>query len=345
MSYDGLLEYAVQLAGEFPTPRMLDLWKTQTDANKKEYPEAFDGYNYDEVLNHYGKEALSDQACTICDLNAYLLMVIAAGVQRIETMKLSIRQGAKNAGKIVRAFDLPNGGGKDCAYCLGKSEGKTFVDAVDRWSKLEGNGAVQLKFNPGKPGAHTFVIERVPLKNPNNNAQSEPRFRVYQAYEGIYRLADFLRIPIVDRQADDTKTFLRRTLKRRFGEADILQKKNKDTVSKLMVHLEKVVDDAMVPFDDAARGIGGGRALTWNQLMLDVISPLERLLGGKLEIDDYTALTGVAKHPDYTVPHASDWMIVLMCDTVLPGNFEENFESLKGKQVSEAITAYVPLPT
>jgi hypothetical protein len=341
MSYEGLLGYARQLAGEAPQPRMLDLWKTQGEANKEAFP-FLPSVDFGELFKKFSEEMVSNQACTICDLNAYLMMVTAAGYTRVEAMKAAIK---------ARKPSRPSDAGPDRAYLFDKKSAEDFGKAVVAWSQLEGNGVMQLKFNPGAPGAHTFVVERVPPKVLNADVtKNKPLFRVYQAYEGTYRLADFLGVDIVRNGKAATKTdeFLKDTLKTRFGAADELLKidsKSKFVRDKTMKRLKEIDAEAEAgteTFKATAKLIGRGNDLAWEELLLYVFIPLEHLLAGSLSQLAYQDLTGVPKKPVYREPHSTDWMIALICDTVSPNDFQGNFGRLvtdKGK-----IKGYVPLP-
>lgn len=139
----------------------------------------------------YKNKAYIAQAGTICDLNAYLLMVVAAGVTRIEALKKALRTKEALLGKAEAHTALKGGGqndGEDRGKVFQTGQGKDFSSWMETWASFNGHGVVQLKFNPGP---HTFMIERVPLSD-GQDTPAVNGYRVYQAYEGVYRLADFL---------------------------------------------------------------------------------------------------------------------------------------------------------
>jgi hypothetical protein len=272
---------------------------------------------------------LVDQAGTICDLNAYLVMMIAAGVKRVEDMKAAVSGGQ------VYEHDIATTG-KDRAWSFKKNAADQFEQAMIAWSKLPGNGAVQFKFRPEK-GVHTFAVERVmftDLYEKDATKKNIARFRVYQAYEGIYRLSDFLRI------AGDENKFLKARLDMYFeGIKPIRFLKYKERLKLAEDNRLLEITAGVTSFDRVTRDFGGGRALSFGDLHTHVIAPLKGMLGGAIDSATYTKLTGVPAHPKYR-SLSTDKLLVLMCDSISPGDFEKNYTALPAQDM----TMFVDFP-
>jgi hypothetical protein len=274
--------------------------------------------------NELPQEQRLDQANTICDLNACVVMMIAAGITRIEAMKAAVSTG--------QAYESAAAGGRDRAWCFRRNAGAQFEQAMIDWCQLPGNGVVQFKFFPVK-GVHTFAVERVPLtdvRDQNSKGTNLPRFRVYQAYESVYRLSDFLRT------AGDENNYLKLNLDSYFEMIKPLKgRKFQYKSTKLQAQEKRQSDIArgVKSFDEVTRNLGGGRALIWSEFEQYVLTPLKEMLNGELPSADYSALTGVPENPHYRSMSINK-LLVLMCDRVDPGEFAKNYEALPSQNVS-----------
>ena len=115
-------------------------------------------------------ELYRKKAGTICDVTAYSMMVIGAGLKRVKALRGKVNYWGTKDGDRVRRYK--------------SSDGTKIGWELSNWTKVKAPGILQFKFD-ATGGMHTFAVERVVLSE-------EIRFRVYQSYEGLYRLSDFL---------------------------------------------------------------------------------------------------------------------------------------------------------
>jgi hypothetical protein len=126
-------------------------------------------------------------AGTICDLTAYAVVACAVGVKRIEALKDAAagRSQGRTASRTI-AYDgnrtlCATAGGDELHLFRGQQDANAFETAVQKWMNNTKAGAAQLKFAAGD--WHTFAVIRLPQKG---------GFRIYQSYQGMYRLCEFL---------------------------------------------------------------------------------------------------------------------------------------------------------
>lgn len=128
------------------------------------------------------RDALQNQAKTICDLTAYSILCSAVGVERVESMKTA--SGEMDGIHPILPGSWTSADGNDYCHTYIKSDGpdraSEFPERFRDWAESNVNGVVQLKFEIGD--AHTFAVEKT----------GGGLFRVYQSYQGKYSLEDFL---------------------------------------------------------------------------------------------------------------------------------------------------------
>ncbi len=302
-----LLTAGKYLAGNPPA----DLWKIA----------AQDVYN---MWLAKGKDLFLARCGTLCDLTAMSMMMVAAGVKRVEAMKAAINDN--------REFDSGNGD-RAKIYRKVNGAGQAFWDLMIAWAKLPGNGAVQFKFDP-RSGAHTFMIERFYLDKIDS-----PRFRIYQSYEGCYRLYDFL----VGDKDDELQRFLD-TVGQQSVEAAVSgdNEKTQAVLKKSLTSKSKRdVTEIVKVLPETRKKIGGGAALTILSLVQYVIDPLSEMVVEGAEAPAYTLLTGHR----VTNPQGPTYLAVLMCDTIQAdnGTLSTNYDEM---MKLDGVTGFcgVPLP-
>lgn len=126
--------------------------------------------NIDQLIKQFGYEKTQNYANSICDLAAYTVMRIAIGSTRMKELE-----------SIEGNGETRDGRGRIGRY----TDAAAFREHMDAWMERPGPGVVQFKFDANS-GVHTFAAERM---WPTEGAAS---FQVYQAYQGGYRLSDFL---------------------------------------------------------------------------------------------------------------------------------------------------------
>jgi hypothetical protein len=124
-----------------------------------------------------GLAALSDQAGTVCDLNAYALLCAAVGVAAVEELKTNSYTVEGPSPRLVDGAKTEHGH----AHVFGPNQGQELTKTFRAWSRGHNGGICQIKVI-SDAGAHTFVFHR----------SGADAMRLFQAYEGGYRLADFL---------------------------------------------------------------------------------------------------------------------------------------------------------
>ncbi len=278
-SFGGLLPYARRIAKSPP----VGVWRTKMDVpvtpglaielEKEILDEVTEKYQSDWQLKKLAENLIEPSdghikfAGTICDLTAYSMMVVAAGVDRIKNLNL----------------DAPIVEGDHAERCKSPEECQS---AFNNWAGIEDFGIVQIKFKPGT-GAHTFVIERVWLNH------GEPMFRVYQSYQGSYRLSDFLGMS---------------------DSSEIHPNEIGSQITKRHNALQNM------------RGkVGCGQLLSRPKLDEFVILPMSKSLGNGMSEAEYKNLTG-----GHTLQRQTcDTVLLLFCDHVDPELFSANYESLR----------------
>lgn len=323
MMYDGLLPHAKQLAQSPP----MDIYARMINLVDPNAPE----------IDKTARDNI-DGAGTICDLTAYSLMLVAAGIERVEAMKDAVNKRQKYA-KVYE------GDARDRAYCFknGRDDAANeFQRWMTAWSKLAGNGVVQLKFNPAA-GAHTFAVERVTISDLRSNKDKDAplvnRFRVYQSYEGTFRLLDFLGLA----QNDD---FVKSTLEHFYMKKLDQQPYVKGQISRtdLMKLREqnraKNIASMVEQFKAMTKRIGRCRTLTWDELYLEVVLPCMKLLGGGMTREDYQQLAGVLAKENM---QSAENLIVMMCDLVNYSEFEGNFKKVSSGAWLKSTTEYASI--
>jgi hypothetical protein len=305
-----LLPFAVELANAPPVKVYQHV--QEVFAKIYQYPAAATVYkdNYDK----YGKDAATYSVGAVCDLTAMSMLIVAAGVKRVEAMKAAAQKAFED-NKYGLLFDEEGQHGRDHVHRYVKEDQEAFEDLMEVWSKLEGSGAVQLKF--GKD-MHTFAIERVPAEADANI--KDPRFRVYQSYQNVYRLLDFL---VGEEESKAQAAHLK-----------IVYAENKKANPNLKITLQDFVTDGQKRIENTASLLGKGQLLTWVNLSRYVIEPLTAMLAGKIRNQEYVSLSASPETKDVD----TDIMGVLMCDQVSSASFEQNYDELL--QVPKDLTEY-----
>ena len=315
--YEGLKKYAMDLATDPPVE------------SYRAFQDPEDKTKYIKKVESLGSKP-QNYTGTVCDVTAYALMVSAAGIDRIEAMKKSVIAGQTYEKQT--ASDT-----YDRASAFTSEELPLLRKWLDSWWQKPGNGVVQFKFDASS-GAHTFMIERVDTGAYKDSPGRSRRFRVYQSYEGKYRLADFLRISNDKFLPENFASAWDKTKaaywKLKYGGAPF-------DYTKLPQPLQDtrgaVVNASLAALDDTSRNIGRYADLTWQALDAWVITPLYYMLAGKLPEKDYRFLSGTKP----TGPQHADYMIALLCDVVDPNAFASNYQTFRApaKNMSGFVTS------
>jgi hypothetical protein len=253
-------------------------------------------------VKEVGETAATYTVAAICDLTAMCMMMIAAGVTRIEAMKTAIKNAGKNVTGTV--FEDKNYG-DHVFYYRQQADARDFENRLADWSMRAGSGVVQFKF-AAKNDFHTFAIERVQEKN------YQPAFLVYQSYQNTYRLGDFLGQRDPKEVAAQMKMVWSNFKK--LGDKAGYKDEN-DFVTKILDRIDKMKEC-----------VGSESPLDVVALAKYVIKPLSLLLGERLPRDQYSLLT--ASYPASRMV-GTNLMTVLMCDTVSPADFSANYKALR----------------
>jgi hypothetical protein len=259
-----------------------------------------------DMVDKYTEEEATYSAGATCDLAAMCMMVVAAGVKRVEAMKDQLRKVKKDKPKGLVFEDKKYG---DRVYFYkSQDDADNFEKLLTEWGKLQGSGVVQFKFKV-KGDWHTFALERAQEK------KDEPKFYVYQAYQNVYRLADFL--------GEGSTAAQEKHMKVVWKELSAGDKKaHKDDE-------EGFIKDNLERIDQTVRHLGCKTALDMATLKAYVIDPLSTLLKGGLRGKDYVLMTASHAKDRFL---STDFMAVLMCDTVSPDQFKQNYEDLRATQ-------------
>lgn len=257
---------------------------------------------WSQMIDDYGFDVARFSITASCDFMAMCMMMIAAGSARTEGLKAAIRD-QKSPGTF-KVSDV------DRAYLIGRGHAEEFRSAMKTWCKLKGNGIVQFKFCAND--RHTFAVERTPDKN------EQAEFIVYQAYQNTYSLSHFLKLKGV--WNDSTLTKVQR---QRWAEmSDVMKRSCKNDYT---TYYQKFLIPELQNIEIARNWIGAGQRLTYDDLDVRVLEPLEMMLDGTTSHEDYIRMTGSPSNADkYQVPD----IIVLMCDQVAPEQFGANYRAL-----------------
>ena len=147
------------------------------DNNKADWTAYAD--NWATLTRLYGEDVARFTVTAICDFTAMCMMMIAAGIPRIEALKTAIRA------RTTAGYTDPDIGVGDRAWLFDRNSGSRFLATMEEWCGVNQNGIVQFKF-PANGDFHTFTVERARDKN------GKREFIVYQSYEGTYTLSHFL---------------------------------------------------------------------------------------------------------------------------------------------------------
>ena len=129
-----------------------------------------------QVIKNVGLATLTNQAGTVCDLNAYALLCAAVGIDEVEELKTKEHNDPKKHPRLIDGAKTANGH----AHVFKAGQGKQLGSVFRAWSRGFKPGICQIKILGNS--AHTFVFHRA----------TTDALRLFQAYEGCYRLADFL---------------------------------------------------------------------------------------------------------------------------------------------------------
>jgi hypothetical protein len=253
----------------------------------------------------------------ICDLTAMCMMMVAAGVPRIEKMKAALtktahdnRAAVKNQQPVKTGLVWEDKDLGDHAYLYDKNSSDKFEKVLQDWCILKGNGVVQFKFD-AEGDWHTFTVERVQDKD------TPPVFLVYQSYQNIYRLLDFLGMgDQSDQAAHNSAAF----------PVPSTWKNNKKKQNDIAKGRQEFADKALKRIESTAGLIGRKQALSLKTFESRVLQPLTAMVAGQISNSDYVLLTASAT--DKAQVGITHSMGVMMCDTVLPEKFEGNLTDL-----------------
>ncbi|MFL5345015.1 MAG: hypothetical protein ACJ8AT_09480 [Hyalangium sp.] len=260
-----------------------------------------------------GEKAATFSVEATCDMAAMCIVMAAAGVTRIEAMKGAIRAAVKK--EIKNQVFADNATGDQVYLFKEKKNAKEFAKLFERWCGLEGNGVVQLKFK-AKYDWHTFAVERVWDKDKDKI----PLFLVYQAYQNVYRLTDFLGWGNNKEQADHLALVWK-----------YMKEKDQSEFKGMDGFIEPILERTVA----TAKTIGSGKPLDVVSLTKYVLDPLTNMLAGGVSNKDYVLMTASGA-TDNTL--STDTMAVLMCDHVSPGEYKKNYLALR--ELPKELTMY-----
>jgi hypothetical protein len=283
-----------------------DKERDQVEETKKACRAAAHQYTNNKKI--YGQGIADFSVTAICDFAAMCMMMIAAGVDRVEHLKARLL-----GQKATTTYERDNG---DRAYLFLRGEGKKFREIMDEWPSREGKSIVQFKF-PAGGDLHTFAAERF-----THPLGLEPYFYMYQAYQNTYSLSHFLGLKSVWNDEALNK-FLEEVI---WGQQIPATKKRYNNDYK--TYWTKVLKGHLDQIDTLAKVLGGaeGQGLDRELFRTAVIKSLASMLDAELDRERYAALTG--SHTTNNV--RSDYMMVLICDKLDPNVFESNLKSLYG---------------
>lgn len=334
-----MLEYAKQLASDPPTQvyRTLTTIGSQTqlkllgapppvppenpvDPNSETYKNQVKSYtkyindkkdwedyadNWKTLSQKYGEDVARFTVTAICDFTAMCMMMVAAGIPRIEALKTAIRQRS-SAGCTV----LQNGSG-DCAWLFDRKSGGDFLAAMETWCGKNTNGIVQFKF-PANGDFHTFAVERTRAQN------GKREFIVYQSYEGTYSLSHFLnQTPVWE---DDT---LHKIYDQRWSAMPAAAKQMYNNDFK--AYGSKILVPKMDNIEVVVKWIGSGQHHSYDDLYNLVLFPLDMMLTETCPAQNYIRMTG---SPSTDKAFKMPYLIALMCNEVSPDSFAANCKAL-----------------
>lgn len=296
-----LLPYAQMLAANPPTEVYRTIMKW--DADNRHVA------NYNDELERrngvYGEEATAYFVGAICDLTAMSMMMVAAGTRRIEAMKASLRNLQNNPTGLV----VGDQNAADRVYFYRSTDdADTFETLLTDWCARQGNSIIQLKFL-AKGDWHTFAIERI------HDANRDPQFIVYQSYQNVYRLKDFLGLGTQQEQTNHMSVVWN-------------DMGNVNNGGERLVYGNRLVtftNQNLARIRTAAQYIGGGSTLDTNTLRQKVITPLKGMLAADVRNADYVNMTGSPTKGRIGM----SFVAVLMCDPVSPNDFKTNYAELR----------------
>lgn len=280
-----------------------------------------------------------NQAGTICDLNAYLLMCMATSVTRVEAMKA----GCKVIMDQFKDGSWKSADTNDSAWVFSQKQAKDFRTLISNWAKLDGYGVLQLKFTPDR-SPHTLVVERFPTKIYNNDVK---RFRVYQGYEGVYRLSDHMEIAAdtceyvygaenYNADPTDTGKIWKDTNQYIYlGDHDVGTNAYKKLFAKHKASLQAQYFNILQMISSLG---ASGWPLDWPALESLLIDPLAKMLGSCIKAEEYALFSGAPTKGQEKSERRTTWMLVLMSNTVTPSEFMSYDEV---KALKNSMTGYV----
>ena len=120
---------------------------------------------------------------TTCDVNAYVMMVGAVGIEDLEKIKAKYSELYKQRMKNPQSDNtsIQTEDGKGTAHLFLQGEAQKLRSTWQKWTSQKSNGAMKVKFDQAGGGPHTLVVER-----------TDQKVALYQAYEGKYTLGQSL---------------------------------------------------------------------------------------------------------------------------------------------------------
>lgn len=277
--------------------------RAKYDKDKADWEDYAD--NWTTLSRKYGEDVARFTVTAICDFTAMCMMMIAAGIPRIEALKTAIRQRDR-----AGCTELQNKSG-DCAWLFDRKSAGDFLAAMETWCGKNANGIVQFKF-PANGDFHTFAVERARASN------GRREFIVYQSYEGTYTLSHFLHQ--TDVWNDDT---LHKIYDQRW--ASMPEHTRKLYHNDFKVYGSKVLVPKMDNIELAMKWTGSGQHHSYDDLYNLVLFPLDMMLTETCPRDSYIRMTGSpSTDKEFTTPY----LIALMCNELAPDSFAANRTAL-----------------
>ena len=286
-----------------PTYKKQQALRAKYDKDKTDWEDYAD--NWTTLSRKYGEDVARFTVTAICDFTAMCMMMIAAGIPRIEALKTAIRA------RMTAGYTEPESGVGDRAWLFDRKSGSRFLPTMEEWCGVNQNGIVQFKF-PANGDFHTFAIERARDKN------GKREFIVYQSYEGTYTLSHFLNQ--TDVWKDDT---LHKIYDQRW--ASMPEHTRKLYNNDFKVYGSKILVPKMDNIELAMKWTGSAQHHGYDDLYNLVLLPLDMMLTETCPRENYIRMTGSpSTDKEFTTPY----LIALMCNDVAPASFAANWSAL-----------------
>jgi hypothetical protein len=127
------------------------------------------------------------KAATVCDFAAYLAAATGAGHTRYDALRKKMF-GASCKPRTVLST------GRDWGQTFARNDDNDFDRVMERWATDGRSGVLQIKVYTGD--SHTFSVERF-------RVGSQLYFRLFQAYQNVYSLGNFLGLHVKNEVAEE----------------------------------------------------------------------------------------------------------------------------------------------